>query len=634
MPHLPGTGAIFGIVSENGVAKDNSPVYLLDMLRDSGVGKAKFISKQMTREDGGFSFTGLSTNYSDYSVMVSDEDGAEPKNALIQDRVQPVPVHLGAGQYADWYVRIARDGADSAIIPWPVQETTPIPYGFLTTRTHYSSPSPANPTELVDIPELPGMAGIRLNTQSRIQTHSGHHLPAISGTSLEFLIDLDSFAPTSLDLVIGTTPVSSTTSSSRRAMFTGTSYKSADRGNTAFRAIITKAKQLTFYVLQGTNAAADTAITAGSAIGPFDLSALSGLQHVIIVYTPAVSVGVYAGGSLLQTRPTTASPVPNAEAGRRCAGIEVSGNSGNGLGVDCIIGPIVSYSEILTASQVMEHYKSLFNNDLVPLQTGYAAELCKDMPCWYYRFNEADVSFGIRAELAKYNLVTGAAKDYRSMAVTAPTRVTYLQSSPFTGQSAYHTPSDVYFNSGVAALPGFPFNDQFTFTGWIYFDTETPNTTEAVLRFNSPFSYNTNTSGANPAPNGWFHFNRLTDKKIQIRVQVGTTLVDRTFNYTAPSKQWLHFWVVADLRTYGLEKATLFIGTENDAPVQVGEVALPNGALFTINSYHAETSVPMNTGFEVIVGQNTAGCFRDFAILPCATGLERIVEIWNSKDRP
>lgn len=629
MPHRPGTGAIFGIVSENGVAKDNSPVYLLDMLRDSGVGKAKFISKQMTREDGGFSFTGLSTNYLDYSVMVSDEDGAEPKNALIQDRVQPVPVHLGAGQYADWYVRIARDGADSAIIPLPVEETVPRPYGFLTTRTHYSSPSPANPTEIVDIPELPGMAGIRLNTQSRIQTHSGHHLPFISGTSMEFLIDLDSFAPTSLDLVIGTTPVSASVDNVNRAMSTGLSYRVVQIGNTAFRAKITKDKQLTFYVLQNVS---DTTITAGSAIGPFDLSALSGLQHIIITYTPAVSVKVYAGGNLLKTISTTVSPLTNA--GGRCAGIDVNGNSSDGLGVYCIIGPIVSYSEILTESQVMEHYKSLFNNDLVPLQTGYAAELCKDMPCWYYRFNEADVSFGIRAELAKHNLVTGAAKDYRSMAVTDPTRVTYLQSSPFPGQSAYHTASDVYFNGSVAALPGFPFNNQFTFTGWIYFDSETPGTTEAVLRFNSPISYNRLANAINPAPNGWFNFNRLADKKIQIRVQIGSTLVDRTFNYTAPSKQWLNFWVVADLRTNGLGKATLFVGTENDAPVQVGEVALPDGALFTINNYHVETSVPMSTGFQAIVGQNTAGCFRDFAILPCTTGLERIVEIWNSKDRP
>ncbi|MCU4438727.1 hypothetical protein KTI07_04210 [Acinetobacter lwoffii] len=629
MPHLPGNGAIFGIVSENGVAKDNSPVYLLDMCRDSGVGKAKFISKQMTREDGGFSFTGLSTNYSDYSVMVSDEDGAEPKNALIQDRVQPVPVHLGAGQYADWYVRIARDGADSAIIPFPVEESIPRPYGFLTTRAHYSSPSPANPTELVDIPELPGMAGIRLITQSRIQTHSGHHLPVISGTSLEFLIDLDSFAPTSLDLVIGTTPVSGYAGNTDRAMSTGVSYRDANRGNTAFRAKITKDKQLTFYVLR---AAGDTAVTAGSAIGPFNLSALSGLQHIVIIYTPAVSVDVYVGGNLLQTISTTVSPVTDASG--RCAGIEVSGSSSNGLGVNCVIGPIVSYSERLTASQVMQHYKSLFNNDLVPLQTGYAAELCKDMPCWYYRFNEADVSFGIRAELAKHNAVTGAAKDYRSMVVADPTRVTYLQSSPFPGQSAYHTPSDVYFNGNVAALPGFPFNNQFTFTGWIYFDTETPGTTEAVLRFNSPYSYNRSEGDRNPAVNGWFHFNRLADKKIQIRVQIGSTLVDRTFNYTAPSKQWLNFWMVADLRTNGLEKATLFVGTENDAPVQVGEVALPNGTLFTINDYHVETSVPMATGFQAIVGQNTAGCFRDFAILPRATDLERIVEIWNSKDRP
>ena len=100
MPHAPGIGAIFGIVSENGVPVEDAPVTLLDRTGPT------IVRRQRSAYDGGFSFSGLNTETDDYMVIASDEsfgDGNPPKNALIQDRVTPVSAHVGSFYNAAWY---------------------------------------------------------------------------------------------------------------------------------------------------------------------------------------------------------------------------------------------------------------------------------------------------------------------------------------------------------------------------------------------------------------------------------------------------------------------------------------------------------------------------------------------------
>ena len=626
MPHRPGTGAIFGIVSENGVAKSLSPVYLMDMRRDTGIGNAKIISKQMTREDGGFTFSGLNAEYTDYSVMVSDEDGAEPKNALIQDRVQPVPVHLGAGHFADWYGRIFKDGADSAIIPFPVEENVlrPLAYGG---RVWYGGEA-ADPTELIDIPEIPGMAGIRLNTTSCLTTFNSQQLSAIGPRSVEFIIDLDSFTSNSTDLYIGVAPGSQYAGTTYRAFTTSPSgARNPERGNCALRLIVGKDKKVTVYL---SSYIMDTPVNAPGNIGVFNLAAYSGLQHIILSYIPSTSLTLYVAGQLLENKPIS---VNHDVFDSKCPGFEIGGTN-NGYGVNCLIGPVVSYAEPLNAQQALEHYKSLFDNDLIPLRTGYADELGKEFPIWYYRFDDDDLSIGARSELGKYNVVTGAAKAHQTLFATDYTRITHPVSSPFLGQSAFSKPADVYLSRGDAAPPGFPFGNQFVFTGWVYFDTATPTTIETLLKFESPNVFNLSSGYDNPASNGWFILRRGTDKKINAQIFVKGSLQNCDFNYVADAGQWLNIWLVADLRITGMEKVSLYVGTETDAPTLVATASLPTGALFTTASFNPNTSVPFGTGFNAIVGQNMAGRMRDWAILPTVIKPERIAEIWVNKDRP
>lgn len=623
MPHKPGTGAIFGIVSENGVAKENSPVYLMDMRRDIGSGQMKVISKQMTRPDGGFMFSGLDTEYVGYSVMASDEDGAEPKNALIQDRVQPVPVHLGSGIFGDWYTRIMKDGANAAIIPWPVQEQPLLPLA-LSSRVKYGGAN-LDATKILSVPEISGMAAIELITTARMCTIGHAPLSGLADFSIEFIFDFDSFGPTTTDLFIGSVMHTYSAGSSPKAIGTGTEARDTENGGFAYQITISKTKLMKFSLTQ--SAGSNTA----TLIETFDLSSLSGFKHVIVTYKATDRVNVYIQGDLFGTKITSVLPV---SSGAFVSGIEIGGTQGTGFGANCIIGPIVTYSESLSASIAKEHFKALYSNNLIPMVTGYAAEICKETPIWYYRFNESYFDKGVFSELSKRNPTTGLPTSDKTLSFSDISQITHPVSSPFVGQSAFKKTAANTLSGGVSGLFGLPFRNQFSFTGWVYFENITPTSNETIIRFDSPYAYNRQTGGANPAPNGWFVLTRLTNKKIQLSLLIGSSFINSVFEYVASSSQWLNFWIVVDMRDISNLRAMLYIGTVDTQPVLVGTIPLPAGGLMSSASYQIDTSVPIGSGFNVQVAQNMECRLRDFAVLPCVTSLNRIVEIWESKDSP
>jgi len=80
---LGGGGGIYGIVSEDGVALPNRPVYLLDSET------MQRLNYTTTNEYGGYAFNGLNENR-EYVVISTDPSGPPYKNALIWDRVVPV----------------------------------------------------------------------------------------------------------------------------------------------------------------------------------------------------------------------------------------------------------------------------------------------------------------------------------------------------------------------------------------------------------------------------------------------------------------------------------------------------------------------------------------------------------------
>lgn len=83
-------GTIHGIVSEEGTAKVDNEVVLLDHETLS------ILARTRTDKFGGYMFNNLDPDKTDYMMYTVDNDGAQPKNALIKDYVQPVKGNNGA----------------------------------------------------------------------------------------------------------------------------------------------------------------------------------------------------------------------------------------------------------------------------------------------------------------------------------------------------------------------------------------------------------------------------------------------------------------------------------------------------------------------------------------------------------
>ena len=80
---LGGSGGIYGIVSEEGVAMPNRPIYLFERQLMTRIGFTT------TDEYGGYAFNGLNEN-NEYMVLSVDPSGPPYKNALVWDRVTPI----------------------------------------------------------------------------------------------------------------------------------------------------------------------------------------------------------------------------------------------------------------------------------------------------------------------------------------------------------------------------------------------------------------------------------------------------------------------------------------------------------------------------------------------------------------
>lgn len=78
-----GTGGIFGIVSEDGVALPNRPVHILDPIT---MGRVAY---RTTDSNGGYGVEGLNTG-KEYLVLSTDPSGPPYKNAIVYDRITPI----------------------------------------------------------------------------------------------------------------------------------------------------------------------------------------------------------------------------------------------------------------------------------------------------------------------------------------------------------------------------------------------------------------------------------------------------------------------------------------------------------------------------------------------------------------
>lgn len=101
MPHRSGPGAIFGVVSEDGIAKPGQRVVLFD--RDTN----QVLDSRVADADGRYLFSGLdssvSSTTSPYTIFALDNDDSTFKNAVIHDLVVPVNAATGTTFSGNFY---------------------------------------------------------------------------------------------------------------------------------------------------------------------------------------------------------------------------------------------------------------------------------------------------------------------------------------------------------------------------------------------------------------------------------------------------------------------------------------------------------------------------------------------------
>jgi len=519
MPHKPGNGAIFGIVSEDGLVKEGSPVYLYDTRRDVGVGEMKLLSMRLTAADGGFEFAGLDPEYDGYMLTATDEDGVTPKNALIQDRIQPISSHVGAGNASEWYVQACQHKALGGWATFLASDDTagnaqPLGIGASVVHTiPASQPSlvPSSPP----VPEYPSANTLIHNTAGGVTSY-GRHLSydGSAGLTAEMLIDLDTVAA----LGVGEHAIIFVGQVSSRATFdtdmlwgrsTGSNGGSSESGMLLkFNPDLTVEAVIAPHI---SSSAANnmTAVDQGW-VQVADLAGNTGLVHFVVVYAPLVSYTAYLNGATVGTVGTThqrygmyVSGTPRYPGRPLWSAVFVTSHrvfivppndDKVAAGVPVGLALLMGYQDTLDASDVSKLYKALYDNDLVSPLSGFQREVFKHFPSVYYSLSDVDMDTGRVRSLTHPVLNDGTievetALFMESLTQSSADRLAYPTPSLFNAANWSQTPSPLAGRqalefsqaAGAVAIAGahapfrlFSFEREMSFSCWFRPDTLAP----------------------------------------------------------------------------------------------------------------------------------------------------------------
>ena len=682
--HRPGNGAIFGIVSKEGLVKADSPVYLLDKRRWDGEGKSRILAARFTREDGGFEFGGLNPLYADYAVMATDEDEVDPKSPLIQDRVQPIYSHVGTASFGEWYGRAMRYGAICGIVGWPVVDDgvgASVPLGIHTRPILLNTAGPNVTIDENSPAFFPELGRIEHDPAGRLRTTGRMKYYFDVDLSLETIVDLDTIAlqscPSHIYMVNNQGTDNTGTVVQERANFTRRLGSSSLGASSLTPAVIFG---LTFHP----NKMVDVIVTPNSnranwqgniqVAGSFDLSAYSGNTHVVGVINPGVDVRLYANGNHIGTVVTAL--VPSFTRGVGSSGVThhdpLSFNQDHGAPIMAFLGGdpascaslgdldgnsnrrdyafqlAVFYHRRLVAGQVAALYKSLYDTtDVIPVLTGYAQEVVRDIPIMYWRlddFVETDHEW-CDSTLTHYHITTNETPVYDRMTVDlgSASAIDATVASPVAGRTGLRIPpgAGVRLRNLWSGQYGWRFRDRGTFSCWAKFEVETPPEPETIVQWwrsaegfagldieTHEFGYPIGSLRTN------FTLRRNTDGDLELVLWENGTVSAYIFDqYSVPLNEWLNIYVVVDktLQSNPLEsEVRLYVGTEAASPSLQQARIIDSTALYTYDSV-SNFCLRVNPT-PVYLFENFAGSAAEVAFYPDVLPLERIEAHWNAKD--
>jgi len=408
MPHKPGNGAIFGIVSEDGASKPDFPVTLLD--RTNG----NIVNRRYTDLNGGFVFAGLNPETDDYQVIAQDEDNPPFKNAIIRDRIQPVPGYQGATYYGNWRLKSAEFNTiafyDGTTINDPdpgygIKIISPYPsnnHPVLLEGVSGSSKAEIQPVLNASI--TPGDPSIPYSNLNNGKLHVRPRQSSSQPSSKLYGFQ-QTPAKQSFELVTDFSTFKSADPTEAGVWISGCFYDETSTLLTysnMYRAFILfyhhESQYMRVYLPSSSKDADSPFYTGGMTnVGSIDMSQYQGVRHFVISVTMGDSVAAYIDGQLVETLSLAGmnANIPYSTNSRYGFpwGIYFAGetSSSGGIyyyyGVDGGVAVTSWYSGALTAEQVYDLYDALMVGT-TPQLTGYPKEIFVDRPSVYIRLNE------------------------------------------------------------------------------------------------------------------------------------------------------------------------------------------------------------------------------------------------------
>lgn len=641
MSHKPGSGAIFGLVSEEGVAKVGSPVYLLDMQRDLGLGKGKILARQFTANDGGFVFNGLDPTYTDYAVIATDEDGVAPKNALIQDRIQPSPAHQGATLATNWWIAAHRHGAAGVISGWPLMGTNEYPNipgtnnGVQDYKQVINGDAAACQFLLTINPGAPNLPAWQISSDSALgvlcSVHDISQGVTANEASLEWVLDFSSVeAGRPCVALAGSKHLNSTPSGS---------LIPPQAWHGSWLLLYLEAGVLKLRVSGAEVNYGHTNLFNTTQILSYDARALTGVHHIVTTFRHNGLCELFIDGVSVASVLTTNNidAVIGARGSRLTLFLLVGGQNGDGstdahpTGARFKTGVAAAYLRALSSTEIQQHYKLLMTTSELPIASGFERAVLERQPRWYYRLNEATVDDvnPVWDALSTHGLYGGynTGKLYKNLFLSAATGATPLQSSPVMGGNAVLFNGSAYLVNKDAGVYQHISPYYASFSAWVKFTDTTPTTVEKIaVQF-----FPKNMDEVNGV---MFSVRRNTSGKIEVLSRRGgTNYTDVFANYTPPANTWLLLFVRVDLSNPTTPTMELWVGTETVAPELKSSISVAAARLS--NPYDNPLFGDYRDIYSRLeIGRNFRGALCEVALYPQKLTNDDMQALWEAKDTP
>ena len=628
--HKPGIGAIFGIVTEEGVVKPNSPVYLLDMRRNEGVAKGRVLAKQVTDGAGGFVFNGLNKQYAGYAVFATDEDGAEPKNALIQDRVLPVAAQQGSTWFVNWWTQAVWDGAVSILGYYPLVGTPPDWFIPGANGSDVLSLNNAADFSLMNIvPGAPHIPGVGITPTSALMVPGSwieSSTAADMELTLEWVVDFGSFSGTHQ-------PACCLGGNNHFGAFMSspTDWNRDTTMHTMFGMFINPVTKVVEVRVANANVSQTHYIGTKNETAlllSHDLSAQTGPTHLAAVYTPGAVTRLYVNGvEAASFSPSPTFPYNPYGNDRRwlpqlLIGGESTGNRTPPVGASYVTGPAAVYNRALSAAEVLTHYQQLLLTTVAPVATGYVKAVMQRTPLAYYRLNEALVDHLNPAydQVSSRGVVQARSFKAAHPVLNTEGAITPLGPSPITGGNSLTFTGEDYLRNALRGMLQPPSPNELSIGCWVNFSVATPASIEHLF---TQFILN--------SPNvRSFELRRNTNGELALVVRQAGVQTTYTFTtYTPPTATWLYVSVRFDIRDVENTSVQLFIATTEAPPALQESLVASPGQLYSAKLN--PVSITTQPYSRIEIGQNFVGSLTEIAVFPYALTEADMLGMWDAR---